>query len=447
MCLFSNIQRFFISIFVLVACNSTNLSAQDSLNQEFFDSMDSLVYNQYLDSVDQDRKINRYPQNRYFLPPVFDGKFGFDISFPLPENPYEKKESIFIELENSWLESKKNIEPDFREKAYRNFLQKYPYLVKYTYKDFEGEVEKVEIIKPNFFQNLFSIVPDSKIDKNEIDKSARYIPKRRYWKNKGSSSLQFSQSHISDNWSSGGTGSFSLLSYQKHSTEYEKNKIKFNNSIEWRLSFHKNKGDSIFQVGDDLFRNYSEFAVKSFLQKWYYSLNMEVRTQLFSHSSRDPKVYRSAFFAPFQANIGGGMKYELKRTSKTNKYKTLNFNVDISPFSAQSKWLFNDNISPARHGIDEGKQCNIDLGSTLNSRLTVNFSQEVSLSSRFKFFTNYEKVLIESENELNIAINRHFSTSLYIYGRFDDDKKITRDPKLGYFQYNQLLSFKINFTW
>ena len=442
-----NIQRIFILTFVLIACNSTNSFAQKSLNRGTFNSEDSVVYNQYLNYINKDKITNKYPQNRYFLPPIFDGKFGFDISYPLPENPYEKKELIFLELKNDWINSNKIIKPDFKEKAYRRFLQKHPDLIKYTSENFEKEVEKVETIKPNFFQNLFSREPDYKVDKSEIDKSTQYVPKRRYWKSNGSSSLQFSQSHISDNWASGGTGSFSLLSYQKHITEYEKNKIKFKNTLEWRLRFYQNKGDSVFQVGDDLFRNYSEFAVQAFLKKWYYSLNMEVKTQLFTHTSGNTKVYQSAFFAPFQVNVGGGMKYELKRTSKTNKHKTLNFNVDISPFSAQSKWLFNDDISPKRHGIDEGKQHKIDLGSTLNSKLTVNFNREISFSSRFKYFTSYKKVLVESESELTIAINRYFSTSFYIYGKFDDDEKITKDPKLGYFQYNQLFSFKINFNW
>jgi hypothetical protein len=87
------------------------------------------------------------------------------------------------------------------------------------------------------------------------------------------------------------------------------------------------------------------------------------------------------------------------------------------------------------------------LGSTINAKLIVNFNREITFTSRFKLFTNYEKTIIESENELNLSINRYFSTRLYFYPRFDDSKGMPKEKHLGYIQLNEVLSFGFNFKW
>ncbi|MDR0427614.1 MAG: DUF3078 domain-containing protein [Dysgonamonadaceae bacterium] len=408
---------------------------------------DSIVLNRYLDFISKDKK--QPTPNPYLLPPVFDGKFGFEVATLSLDNPYEKKSSVFPVLnERDSLPTEILGKTKFREKAYRDFLRNNMLSVKYTYKDFDKEAEKIEEIKPNFFKNLFAIDPEIELERSSIDQSTRFYPKKRYWKVSGSSLLQISQNYISDNWASGGIGSFSLLSIQNHTANYEKGKFRCNNFIEWKLSFYRNKNDSVPRVGEDLFRTYSDVNLKAFHNKWSYSANLELKTQLFAHSDGNPRYYKSDFFAPFQVNMGIlGMKYETKSTSSKNKYQVVNFNVDISLFSLQSRWLFDDEIDPIRHGIEKGKNHTIDLGSTLNSKLTVNFNRQISFASRLKYFTNYEETLVESENELKMAFNQFFTTRLYLYARFDDSEDIKRDEKLGYLQLNQLLSFGFNFTW
>ncbi|MDH8700949.1 hypothetical protein M2138_000283 [Dysgonomonadaceae bacterium PH5-43] len=385
--------------------------------------------------------------NPYLLTPMFDGKFSFDSTITLPKDSIVRKTILDLPQKDSILSTNIYVlgKTPFREKAYRKFISENPDKIKHSHKEI-NEIEQVEKIKPNLLESIFKVEPeDIEIDKSMIDENARYTPKIRYWIVSGSNSLKITQTEISDNWSSGGSSNFNLLSIQNMNINYKKNKIKFNNFIEWKLSLNKSKDEKI-KVGEDLFRTYSDFGIRAFNDKWYYSSNLEIKTQLFAHSKGNPKEYTSNFFSPTQINMGiFGMKYENQKKFNSNRYKKYKLTIDVSPLTVQSKWIFDDDIKPTRHGIDEGKKHKIDLGSSINSKYEMTVNRQLSFSSRFKFFTNYERVLIESENNINFALTQYFSVRLFIYAIFDDSKK--KDDDLGFFQLNQVLSFGFDYKW
>ena len=387
--------------------------------------------------------------NPYLLPLVFDGKIADDISVPLPESPFPSRTTLFPfeELQISFLDERE-IRESFQRKAYRNLLRNRIDLVQYSYLDFPEELERIQEIKPpNIFQSLFKV--DLEVEHNTIDRSARFIPQRIYWDTRGNSLIQFSQTYISKNWYKGGIGNHNLLSVQNFTANYKKRKVQFNNFIEWRLSFFTNPNDTIrtFKVGEDLIRTYSDFGFTAF-KNWSYSTNIDIRTQFFKSYRDNSMVYTSAFLAPLQVTMGVlGMKYQLNKTFPKDKNKRLNLSADISPLSVQFVLVTDKNVNPKRFGIEEGKNHLLDLGSTINSKLTMNINKQVSFSSRFRYFTNYERVIIELENELNMAVLNNFSTRLYLFTRFDDSPGIVKDDRLGYIQINELLSFGLNYRW
>jgi hypothetical protein len=390
-----------------------------------------------------------FPLNPYFLPVVFDGKFSDDISVPLPQDTLQKENTLFpvpeFELRIFNTDSVVN---RLRKEAYRNFLRNNILSVKYSLKNFPEKVEKVEEIKPNIFQNLFTVDPE--VEKDNIDKSARFIPKRKYWVMGGNSLLQFSQNHFSDNWYKGGADNLNFLSVQSYSANYKKDKLQFNNLIEWKLSFYTNSNDTLrnFRLVEDLIRTYSDVGFRAFNDKWSYSSNLEIKTQLFKNYTENTRDYISAIFSPIQVNLGIlGMKYQIEKVSKKDKYKKFNLSADLSPLSVQYTWVADKKIDVKRYGIEEGKHHLLDIGSKLSSKVVVNFNRQVTLTSRFNYFTNYKKVIVESENELNISLNRFFSTRFYLYGRFDDSKGLKKNDSLGYFQLNELFSFGFNYKW
>ena len=127
----------------------------------------------------------------------------------------------------------------------------------------------------------------------------------------------------------------------------------------------------------------------------------------------------------------------------------MNFNMDISPFSIQYTGVFNKSkdFDQTRFGIESGKWHLVNIGSTVNSKIIIDFNKNVNFTSRFSFFTNYKEIRAESENMLNMPINRYFSTALYLYVRYDDNKQLKMDPTWGYFQINELVSFGFNYNW
>jgi hypothetical protein len=416
-------QKEVISIFFILLFFSTNLFSQNRRNS-------------YV--------------NPYILPLIFDGKAMDDLSIPMPESPLLKQqESLFpIEkLQIPFLDEREKRE-NIQRKAYRNLLSNRIDLVQFSYLDFPDELEKITEIKaPTIFQSLFKIEPE--FDNNTIDRSARFVPQRKYWIINGNSLIQFSQTYISKNWYKGGVGNHNLLSVQNVTANYRKNKVQFNNFAEWRLSFFTNPNDTtrIFKIGEDLIRTYSDFGFTAF-KNWAYSTNIEIKTQFFKSFRDNSTDYTSSFAAPLHITMGIlGMKYQLNKTFPKDKNKRLTVSADISPLSVQYILVSDRNVNPKRFGIEEGKHHLLDFGSTINSRLVLNVNKQVSFSSRFRYFTNYEKVVIELENELNMAVLGNFSTRLYVFTRFDDSPGIVKDERLGYIQVNELLSFGLNYRW
>jgi hypothetical protein len=385
--------------------------------------------------------------NPYMLPPVFDGKFANDLSIHLPPLWKENQPLYIPDTLHIRSEGKRYV-GRLRRNANRYLLSNHIELVKYTQNDFPKEVEKITEVKPNPFTHLFEIGYNP--GEEQVDVADIFKPKNIYWQKNGNSLIQFSQNYISDNWYKGGIGNLNLLSVQNYTANYKKGGMQFNNFIEWKLSFYTNPSDTLrsFRIGDDLLRYYGDFGLRAFNDQWFYSVNVEIKTQLFNSYKENSEEIISSPLSPLLVNIGIlGMKYQLNKSFPKNKYKKLNLSADISPLSVQYTYVMDAKVDPARFGTKDNKRYLIDLGSTINAKLIINFNREITFSSRFKLFTNYEKTIIESENELNIMLNRYFSTRLYFYPRFDDSPGIVKDEKLGYVQMTELFSFGFNFKW
>jgi hypothetical protein len=390
--------------------------------------------------------------NLYFLPVVFDERFPCDISLELPKDTSIKGDFVFAELQQriSIYDSKDKYVSDLRTRAYRDFIRNNITRIKYIESDFPKEAEKiVEINSPRLFDVFFSVEPEK--ERAEFDQSTRFRPKRRYWQWGGTSLLQFSQNYLSENWFNGGVGNLNMVSAQSMTFNYKKNNFQFNNLVEWKLSFYTNDNDTLrsYRTGDDLIRTYSDVGLKAFNDKFSYSSNLEIKTKFFKSYKENSTDYTSSFASPLQINVGFlGMKYQLDKKSKKDKYRKLNVSVDVSPLSAQYTWVADDDVMKQnRYGIPADKNYLLDIGSTINAKFVFNLNKQVVFSSRLKYFTNYEKVLVESENELNVSLNRFFSTRFYFYGRFDDTPNIKHDKRFGLIQLNELLSFGFNYKW
>ncbi|MCL1933340.1 MAG: DUF3078 domain-containing protein [Candidatus Azobacteroides sp.] len=385
--------------------------------------------------------------NSPVLPVIFDATHLNLVHALTPECPLTKPLFPPLRFTNHKLFADVYQKNAINRYAYDYVIQNNIKQLKYTIADFTGKVKPVEKIGTNIFQFLFKV--DYEPDYEKVAKPERYTPKRRYWIYSGNHKIQLSQNYISENWYKGGVKNVNLINRHNLSFNYKKNKFQTNNLFEWKLNVYTNPNDTIRygSIGEDLVRTYSDFGIQA-INNWYYSSNIEIKTQLFKNYKENTDQAISSAFAPLYVNVGLlGMRYQIEKGFPKVRGKKVNFNTDISPLSVKYIAVLNKNIDPQRFGIEEESWHLINIGSTVNAKLVVYFNKYVNFTSRFYYFTNYETITAELENTLNMPINRYFSTVLYLFVRYDDNKQITKDPTLGYFQINELLSFGFNYSW
>ena len=383
--------------------------------------------------------------NPLFLPVVFTGRI-------------DEQDSSFLDTEKDKLKgilisSDETLKPlleaqAFADKIRRNYFIENPSKIKMSTSELSGVIHTATDtdVRERFnpFKELLSSQTSFSLENPDIE---GVKIDRVYWIKTGENSLQFSQNYYSPNWHRGGTSHLNINSNQVFNVNYEKDKIRFNNRLEWRLSVFSTPDDTLrnYRIGDDMIRYYGDFGLDAFKKLWSYSSNLEVKTQLFNNYDANKTELRSAFLAPLYVNAGIGMKYNLDKRSKSVRHRRTRLAISISPLSVNYRYIGNSDVNEVKYGLEEGKSSIFDKGSTLVSNLTYDFSKYISWTSRFKYFTNYSKVEAELENTLNMSLSQFFSTRIYLHLRFDDSVPSHEDFK--YLQINEVISFGLNYKW
>ena len=384
--------------------------------------------------------------NPLFLPMIFTGRIlPLNLSFYPPEklNLYE---GLLIPQEKTFASNL--LHAEFINKTRKNYYRKYPDRVKLSVFHLDSlpssskDKDVVESFNP--FKELISTETSYSLDAPQVE---GIKVKRKYWIYNGEHSFQLSQSYFSPNWHKGGTNNFNIVNTHVLRMNYRKNKVRFNNTLEWRLSVFTAPDDTIrkFRIGDDLIRYFGDFGVDAFHKSWSYSTNLDVRSQLFNNYPTNSKELRSAFIAPLYVNGGVGLKYNLDKRFEKVRHRRVRFDLHLAPISFNYRYIGNEKVKVTRYGIEEGKKSNFDLGSTITGVFIYDFNRYITWNSRLKYFTSYHKVESEFENTLNMALTNAFSTRLFVLLRYDDS--VPPDPKFKYLQITQLLSFGLNYKW
>lgn len=389
-----------------------------------------------------------------FLPIVYKGKpfsdqeltfYSMDFMKPqFKETEVYQPTAVF----EDYLEKKKS-----GELAVRYVEEKYPFYIHYTEKQMPNELVKTDVIKKDTYENL-QLKVENEADFSDVT-PVKFIPERRYWTSGFESAVQFSQNYISDNWYKGGSSNLNLYTKNVLSYNYSKDKVQITNQIEYRTSIYTAPKDTIhaYKVGDDVLRLSNNIGYKAF-NKWSYTFDTEIKTQIFQNYKENTEQKQAALLAPVTATFGLGMKYNLTKQFK-NKHKKLVMAVNLAPLSLTymySRLKNADEIDLGRHGFTLDEETNTyknsftQLGSSINSSLTFNFNRNVTWQSRLTYFTSYNNVKMEFENTLTMAISRFFSTRIYLNVRYDDTATV-KDPDFNYFQVNELMSFGFNYKW
>lgn len=324
-----------------------------------------------------------------------------------------------------------------------SFYLQYPNLVRKNESELEGIEplsDQLRIKKPKK-EKVFYLV-NAASQTGQVREKDLLVMKPNFWTFSGNGYAQFSQNYISDNWYKGGESTVSLLSGAVLQLNYnDKQKIQFENKLEWKLGFISAPSDTVHQykTSEDLLRLSSKFGYQA-ITNWYYTISAEFKTQFFSNYETNSDNLVSAFFSPAELNIGIGMDY------KYIKDAVCNLSVLINPFNYTRYSVASDRVDPTKFNIDAGKKVKNQLGSRVEATLKWIVLNGLTWESRFSYTTNYEQVLSEWENTFTFAFNKYFSTKLFVHTRFDDSVS-KANPDDSYFQLQELLSFGVSYTW
>ena len=288
----------------------------------------------------------------------------------------------------------------------------------------------------------------------ESGEKADSIIQKQYWKSSFESAVKFSENSTSDNWHSGPTKTTILNLFTKNIMKYnyEKDRIKFDNDLELRLNFFNAPNDTLrhYRVSDDLLRLHSNFGVRA-VTNWYYTLDAEFKTQLFTNYRENTRNKQATFLSPYTINFGLGMKYDYTRQYERID-RSLVISVNMAPVAYTYMSATGDSIDWGRHGFPKDEQTGMykhylsKFGSTVDFQMTLKPNRDVTWKSRFKYFTGYDRVVAEFENSLDFAINRFFSTLLFLHLRYDDGVSKVHATD-SFLQWNQLISFGFSYKW
>jgi len=391
--------------------------------------------------------------NPLFLPPVFKPGKAIRNNYlvlPMPsihftENNWEKPLYKPVKLFQKEL-----IRLQIQNMAYQHIQYCLPSVFRYSIDQLPSEtvniIEKVEEVKIS--------VEVKPTNVKEITAPVKFIPDRKYWISALESSFKFSENSTSDNWHSGPTKTtiLNILSRNIVKYNYAKDRIKLDNNMELRLNFYNAPNDTIrkYKVSDDFLRLHSNFGIKAF-KKWYYTLDGEFKTQLFSNFKENTMDKQAGLMSPYTFNLGLGMKYD--HTQKFKRFdRSLVLTVNMAPLAYTYMSAISDNINWGRHGFPKDEETGLykhylsRFGSTVDFNMTFKPSLDITWKSRLKYFTSYDRVVTDFENTLDFAMGRFFSTMLFLHIRYDDG--VTRPAEnSSYFQWNQLISFGFNYKW
>lgn len=263
------------------------------------------------------------------------------------------------------------------------------------------------------------------------------------WTREGYAGLKLTQVSLT-NWAAGGDNSVAFDLQGAYQANYKKGKHLWNNRLELAYGLNKTGEDGVRKANDKIYLN-SNYGY-SIAKSWYASAFATFQTQF--SPGYDYKVNKdisvSEFMSPAYLTTGLGFTYE------PNKI----FTVVLSPASWRGTFVLNDRLSDeGAYGVDPGKHLLSSFGANLKGEVRYEFMKNMTVYSRLDLYSDYldkpQNVDVNWEVQINMAINKWFSTTLTTNLMYDDDVKIaqkdgTKGPRV---QFKEILGvgLQINF--
>ena len=327
-------------------------------------------------------------------------------------------------------------------------------------------LEKPHLFKYSLWQLPTTVIKSESIEKSresikldvqapvappkQVEQVIKFIPDRKYWTSSFAADIKFSQNKSSVNWYKGEINTMNIYTNTITTYNYSKNKVSLTNTLTTNLTIVNSPNDTLrkYTIGNDELRFRSNFGLKA-VGNWNYSSSTEFISSMGNKYIPNTKLKNAAFLAPFTINAGVGMTYAVKPKFKRPD-RSFDVSLSLEPLAFKFVYSIDTLINlPAYFPKNEDgtyPRVSKTFGSTITMTQTTRFNKNVTLYTRLYYFTNYERIMSELENKLDIILSRYFSTTLHVFLRYDDGVKKVEGSDT-YLQINEMFSFGFAYRW
>lgn len=446
-------------LLALITVSASNVTAQiisEGVSVE--ENSDSILIRQWLDAIEPQsifqpdsvwtegvngdsvltRVVTPIPDG-YYVEPVFDGWHLLDTL-----NLTTKKREPFAQNAFLWIDdiSRGTL---ILNRARQEYIVNNPDKIRYNIEFLPTRPDEYNTTVDAVAERIELKESIVNVNSSGVAELAPGIDQLR-WLQDFNASVQFSQAYISPNWYQGGNNSLIMLVNALYNVKLNQKfypKLLFETTIGYKLGVNTVPDDSIhnYSVSEDLFQINSTFGYKA-AKRWYYSVNLQFKTQFLNSYNSNSTTLRSAFLSPAELNIGAGMTYDY-----ANPKNTFTFKASIDPISWQLKTCTNSRINQTAFDIPEGKKWTNKSGSSMGYVMMWKLSYNIIYNSRLFLFTDYKLFQADWEHKLAFNVNKYLSTNIYINMRYDTDTPTIEGSKWRKFQMKEILSFGFSYTF
>lgn len=415
---------------------SGNSIASDVVDDADSDLSDSVAYETLADSLlacfyAPKQLMSTKPMPAImFLPATFN-HYQFPETTSIFTPDYSEIESLM------WIE---DLQASYRRynRTMHDLTTNYPWTLQYNRSTLPDAPKELKVAEANPQDFKLDVTGQATNVNNNTTLIADQI-NRKHWIKDFRASLQFSQAYVSPNWYQGGNNNVNALFNVYYNIKLNPvfhPTLLFETTFQYKLGLNSAPDDSLhnYNISDDLLQINSILGIKA-IDKWYYSVTGQFKTQLFNAYKTNKNDLRSAFMSPAELNLALGMTY-----SSTNRKKTLSFDANISPLSYNMTICTNRRMNETAYGIDPGHKTLHKFGSKLEFNVNWKLTYNISLRSRLFGFTDYDRTYFDWENTLFFEINKYISTQLYVHMRYDSDTPKVEDQHWHKFQLKEIIS-------
>lgn len=250
------------------------------------------------------------------------------------------------------------------------------------------------------------------------------------WKKAIQAGLNLNQASFSDNWKGGGTNSISLGVFLNAKSNYETDKISFDNVLQTQYGVVKNQGQGMRKNSDRIFFD-SKLGYK-LKPKWDLFISVNYMSQFapgynygIDTLGNENKILISRFMSPGYLTSSLGLEY------RPVEYFWMRFGAG----SVRQTFVLDTTVYhgvPKNYGVPIGKKVRNEVAFQFIANFDKNIAKNISLKARYMAFANYE-TLRAIDSRLDVSLTARVT-------------KIVNVNLTGTVLYDEDMDYKIQYT-